>query len=98
MLASLFFVVLGLVEFACVLYLHQCNERHIRKSIPPCQRKMNIVCISKNDNGSIVNKDGDPIFDILQIDRIAFVVVGAFFFVFNIFYWSIFMIIDFNNK
>lgn len=98
LLASLFFVVLGLVEFACVLYLHQCNERYIRKLIPPSQRKVNVVTISPNENGSIVYKDGKPVFDILRIDRVAFVAVGALFLIFNVFYWSIFMILDFNQE
>lgn len=95
LLASLFFVVLGLVEFACVLYLHQCNEKHLRKSLPPSQRKVNVSTVCPNENGSIVYKNGKPIFDILEIDRIAFMVVGALFCIFNIFYWSIFMIFEF---
>ena len=83
LLASLFFVVIGLMEFACVLYLHQYNERHLTIPFESYQRKMNHVNQSQNDNGSMVYLNGKPTFDILAIDRLAFAVVGTFFLLFN---------------
>ena len=62
--------------------------------MPLSQRKVNVSSVSQNENGSIVYK-GKPIFDILRIDKIAFMVVGALFGIFNTFYWSIFLIFEF---
>jgi hypothetical protein len=58
---------------------------------------MNLVSLSKNENGSIVYGNNEkPTFDILKIDQMAFAVVGALFLLFNLVYWFIFMIFEFN--
>ena len=56
-----------------------------------------MVSLSQNENGSMVCLPNEKkTFDILKIDRIAFVVVGALFVLFNITYWVIFLAFDFN--
>ena len=89
---------MGLVEFACILYLHQYNENHLIKPQTAChQRKIHMVSLSQNENGSMVCLPNEKkTFDILKIDRVAFVVVGALFILFNITYWVIFLAFDFN--
>ena len=89
---------MGLVEFACILYLHQYNENHLIKPQTAChQRKIHMVSLSQNENGSMVCLPNEKkTFDILKIDRVAFVVVGALFVLFNITYWVIFLAFDLN--
>ena len=104
MLASLFFVVIGLIEFACILFLHQYNEKNLVKADSPLARRafqmnvamMNMVSLSQHENGRIEYSNGKPAFDIIKIDRVAFVVVGVLFLIFNLLYWLTFMILDFN--
>ena len=56
-----------------------------------------MVSLSQNENGSMVCLPNEKkTFDILKIDRVAFVVVGALFILFNITYWVIFLAFDFN--
>ena len=98
MLSSLFFVVADFVEFALVLHLHQHNEKHAakEKAIRKWRKK---VVNTKNgvENESTVDYNIDkPKFDIVKIDRVAFVVFGMSFVLFNLIYWIAFLNFNFT--
>ena len=95
LLISIFFVVIGMIQFAFVLHLHQYNQKELfedkgkrRKSL-----KKNLLWY---DNVGYVSQNENRKFNIRKIDNIAFNVVGTLFIVFNLLYWTIFMTFSFD--
>ena len=94
LLACLLFVVSDFIEFAFVLYLNQENnnkkvfrQKHCLKhkekveSVLIKEREISTKCIAK------------PIFNIRKIDRMSFLFGSVLFIVFNVMYWTTFLIL-----
>ena len=106
MLASLFFVVIGLIQFSSVLHFHQCNQVLQKKKKKAQDEDMNGVNL-KNQTESVfdnelISKDYGEFqfynatgpsseYNIRKIDRAAFYVTGLLFLIFNAIYWLYFM-------
>ena len=85
LLASLFFVVAGFIEFAFVLQLGRCNER----SAPPLTKflrngKINTIDLSPTENNEYgeycpYRNTGNQRFNLRKIDQWAFVVCALLF-------------------
>ena len=103
MLASLLFVVSDFVEFALALSLNQYNEKkNTRRQKHSIKRKENLKAVLKKENEISTNCTGKPTFtqytgkttcNVRKIDRVSFVVASLLFFVFNVMYWIIFLIL-----
>ena len=93
MLASLFFVVIGLIQFSCVLHFHQCNSIRQRKKRKSREEDMNGDTLMPREDGShpFYNATGPSQYNIRKIDRAAFYVTGLLFLIFNTLYWLYFM-------
>ena len=59
--------------------------------------RLSLTKVSPKDNENIMFYNyGKPLFNISKIDRLAFTIGVAFFFLFNVFYWLTFMNFNFN--
>ena len=97
LLTSLFLVVASFIEFIFVLHLHQRNEKHLQKQKELRSWRLSIAKISPKENETTMFYNyGKPLFNISKIDRLAFTIGVAFFFLFNVFYWLTFMNFRFN--
>jgi hypothetical protein len=100
LLASLFFVVAGFIEFAFVLQLGRCNE----KSTPPLAKllrngKINTIDLSPtehNEYDEYCYSNGKQKFNLRKIDHWAFLVCALLFILFNAIYWPTFLLFNFN--
>ena len=93
MLTSLFFVVLGLVQFSFVLHLHQCNSIREQEKKRIREEDVNGENLIQKEHGHLpLFKTVEPYhYNIRKIDRAAFYITGLLFFVFNALYWLKFM-------
>jgi len=101
LLASLFFVVAAFIEFACVLQMERYNgvAQIISGETTRLLKNGDITTttIVQQDYDKRSNSNIDqPRFDLRKIDRIAFVVGGLMFLLFNLVYWFVFLIFDLN--
>ena len=101
LLASLFFVVAAFIEFACVLQMERYNgvAQIISGETTRLLKNGDITTttIVQQDYDQRSNSSIDkPRFDLRKIDRIAFVVGGLMFLLFNLVYWFVFLIFDLN--
>ena len=101
LLASLFFVVAAFIEFACVLQMERYNgvAQIISGETTRLLKNGDITTttIVQQDYDQRSNSNIDkPRFDLRKIDRIAFVVGGLMFLLFNLVYWFVFLIFDLN--
>ena len=110
MLTSLFFVVTAFIEFAIVQQLHRSNENFIMQERKHQETQKNgklavtIDATEKNGHGEnrsedlLTNpiKERAPKFDVVKIDFGAFVVGLLLFLFFNLGYWLIFSLYNFN--
>ena len=110
MLASLFFVVAGFIEFAFVLQLGRYNESYPVSTLKKVVKngKINSVDIpltdTNNENNSMClqdktvqcNRHGKQRFNLRKIDQYAFLVGGASFLLFNAVYWPTFLFFNFD--
>lgn len=96
MLASLFFVVAGFIEFAFVLQLGRYNEN--KQGGNRILRNGNVkpVDLSIIENELSICLDETPKFNLRKIDQVAFVVGGLSFLLFNAIYWVAFLTFNFN--
>ena len=92
MVISLLFVVAAFIEFAVVLRLHQYNEKRLAKQKIVRKWKMKMNKSSQNESEDALK----PRFNIEHIDIAAFSVYGLLYFVFNVVYWLIFMMLNIN--
>ena len=86
LLTSMFFVVIGIIQFAYIIHL--C---HIKK-----KRRYGVKGSRKEKSLKIRKANEIHIFDIRKVDNIAFKFVVSSFIIFNILYWVIFLTYDFN--
>ena len=93
MLASLFFVVLGLVQFSFVLHLHQRNTIRERKKNRLHQEDVNGERLIPKEHTDLpfCKAVGPSQYNIRKIDRAAFYITGLLFLLFNALYWLKFM-------
>ena len=111
MLASLFFVVAGFIEFAFVLQLGRYNESYPVSTLKKVVKngKINSVDLPLTDinteNNSMClqnktvpcNHHGKQRFNLRKIDQYAFLVGGASFLLFNAVYWPTFLFFNFDQ-
>ena len=101
LLASLFFVVAAFIEFACVLQMERYNgvaqiiSGETTRLLKNGDITTTTIVQQEYDKRSNSNID-KPRFDLRKIDRIAFVVGGLMFLLFNLVYWFVFLIFDLN--
>ena len=96
LLASLFFVVAGFIEFAFVLQLERYNEK---SQAPPMKKiikngKINSIDLTLTDNtenSTMAPHHGKQRFDLRKIDQYAFLIGGVSFLLFNAVYWPTFL-------
>ena len=110
MLTSLFFVVTAFIEFAIVQQLHRSNENFIIQERKKQETQKNgklavtIDATEKNGHGentseNLLNnpvKERNPRFDVVKIDFGAFLVCLFLFLFFNLGYWPLFSLYNFN--
>ena len=92
MLASLTFVVIGLIQFSLVLHLHQINAKHA-KDEQPREEELNLnkeVLIKEHVEVQFQNRNVN--FNIKKIDNAAFYITGSLFIMFNAIYWLTFTV------
>ena len=92
MLASLFFVVIGLIQFSCVLHLHQCNEKNQTKLEGPQEEETNMTNLLAKESIRIQFYQRNAMIDTKKIDNAAFYITGSLFLIFNSLYWTIFLL------
>ena len=112
MLASLFFVVAGFIEFAFVLQLERYNENHSMLTPKKLVKngKVNSIDLTLTDNNTENNgmclqdksiscnpHHGKQKFDLRRIDQYAFFVGGLSFLLFNAVYWPTFLFYNFDQ-
>ena len=101
MIASLFFVVIGFIEFAFILHLIQRNEKQQdsnKSSESTCKTNDTDKVVSEPltvndmkcpiDNNTILVK---PKYDVKRIDFIAFEAGILLYVLFNVIYWVVFV-------
>ena len=87
-LASLFFVVIGWIEFAVVLYLNRCNKDLKQKETHSQENDFKLEAFLANKTASVefLGKD-ETLFNIRRIDKAALYCNTFIFLLFNLFYW-----------
>ena len=93
MLASLIFVVVGLIQFSLVLHLHQSNATKDRTEKNTKEDELNLnkeVLIQEKIEVQFHNRTTR--FNIKKIDNAAFYITGSLFIAFNAVYWLAFII------
>ena len=96
MLTSLFFVVAGFLEFACVLQLARYNENNQHGNQFMRNGNVKPVELSFIENELTINPDEKPKFNLRKIDQVAFFFGALLFLLFNAIYWCTFLMFDFN--
>merc|ERR1712224_898319 len=79
LLTSIFFVVIGMIQFAFILHLYHINEKHLLQT-----KRNGVKCSIEEISLKIKRKNEKRLFNLRRIDTIALNVVASSFIIFNI--------------